>query len=277
MKKIMKLTAVLCAIALVAVFAVGCTAEPQDNTLMVVEDTSAFEREEYGMAIAQGNDELLTAVNAVLAQMIERGYISYIAAKHTEGMELPEFQINPVEFAGETVVEGYLTMATNAEFAPFEFRSNAPGAVDGVYGIDVDIARVVANALGLQLRVEDMEFTSVVPAVETGMADIGIAAMTITEERALRVNFTIPYYLATQAIIARADSGITSAADLVGLRVGVVMGYTGDIVVTAMDGVAEIVRSNSGPEAVMELINNRVDVVVIDRAPAEAIVRRNNQ
>ena len=282
MKKFLKLTAMLCVIAMLAVFVVGCGAcesETQDNTLVVIEDAAVFESENYGMAVRLGNTELLDAVNAVLAQMIERGYIDAIATKHIlgEDLDMSTFQIDPVEFTGETVVEGYLTMGTNAEFRPFEFRSNAPGAVDGVYGIDVDIARTIANALGLQLRVDDMEFISIIPAVQTGMIDIGIAGMTITEERAQSVDFTIPYYTAAQVIVARADSEITSAADLVGLRVGVVIGYTGDIVVSGMDGIEEIVRSNSGVESIMELINNRVDAVVIDRAPAEAMVLQHNQ
>ena len=277
-KNLLKLASVLCLIALVMGLAAGCDRSPGTspvaNPLVTIEDPSVFESENYGMAIRQGNTELLNAVNAVLTQMIERGYIDQIATKHILGEELDVagFQIDPVAFTGQTVTDGFLTMATNAEFAPFEFRSNAPGAVDGVYGIDVDIAREIANALGLQLRVEDMEFTSIIPAVQTGLVDIGIAGMTITAERALSVDFSIPYYTAAQVIIAREDRGITSAADLNGLRVGVVIGYTGDIIVSGMDGVAQIVRSNSGIESVMELISGRVDAVVIDRAPAEAMI-----
>jgi len=278
MKNFLKLTAVLCAIALVAVLAIGCgPAENEEQgtvyPLITIEDSTAFESENYGMAMRLDNNELLEAVNAVLTQMIARGYIDQIASKHILGTELDvmTLQVSAVEFTGETATEGYLTMGTNAEFPPFEFRSNAPGAVDGVYGIDVDIARVIAGALGLELRVSDMEFTSIIPAVQTGLIDIGIAGMTITEERAQSVNFSIPYYTAAQVIIARANSGIARATDLVGFTVGVVIGYTGDLIMSEMEGV-EIVRSNSGVESVMELINGRVDAVVIDRAPAEAMV-----
>ncbi|MCL2837810.1 MAG: transporter substrate-binding domain-containing protein [Oscillospiraceae bacterium] len=182
------------------------------------------------------------------------------------------FNITPVDFDGETANDGFLTMGTNADFAPFEFASNSPWSVDRVDGIDVRIAGLIAEALGLELRVSDMDFGAIIPAVQAGTVDIGIAGMTITAERAENVNFTTAYYTASQVIIAREDNEIESAADLVGLRVGVVVNYTGDIIVSDMDGVTEIIRSNSGVESVLELVNGRVDAVVIDRAPAEAMI-----
>jgi len=172
---------------------------------------------------------------------------------------------------GRLAEEGYLTMGTNAEFPPFEFRSNAPTAVDGVDGIDIAIARLIAEELGLQLRVVDMAFDSLIPAVQAGQSDVASAGMTITEERAQSVNFTVAYYTAAQVIVAAEGTTIASAADLEGLTVGVVLGYTGDIAVSRMDDV-EVIRSNSGVESILELVNGRVDAVVIDRAPAEAMI-----
>ena len=235
MKNFLKLTAVLCVIALVAVFAIGCV----------------------------GGDDIdndITPDGPIPIVGLSGGPAGGLA-----------FSIDAVEFMGETVNAGFLTMGTNADFAPFEFASSSPWAVNNVDGIDVKIASLIAQALGLQLRVVDMPFDSIIPAIQAGQIDIGIAGMTIREDRLQNVDFTIPYYTAAQVIIAREDSEITNAADLVGLTVGVVVNYTGDFVVSEMDGV-EVVRSNSGVESVLELVNGRVDAVVIDRAPAEAMI-----
>ena len=180
--------------------------------------------------------------------------------------EMPEIA------AIQTVNPGFLTMATSADFPPFQFRSNAPHAIDGVDGICVAIAAIIAQELGLQLRIVDMEFTDIIPTVQAGQVDIGMAAMTITEERALSVDFTIPYYTDSQVILARAGAAIQSATDLAGLHVGVVHGYTGDWVVSNMEGIGEIVRLNSGAEAFTQLYARNIDAVVIDRIPAKSAV-----
>jgi len=176
------------------------------------------------------------------------------------------------EFA--TIEDGYLKVATNIPFPPFQFASNAATAVDGVDGICIAIAKVIAEELGLQLRVIDMDFMAIIPTVQAGTrVDIGMAGMTITEERAQNVDF-IPYFNSSQVIVTAVASGIQSAADLAGLRVGVVLNYTGDIIVSySIDGIAEIVRSNSGAELALELINGRVDAIVIDMPPAQEIIR----
>ena len=108
-----------------------------------------------------------------------------------------------------TATEGVLTMATNAEFPPYEYYEG-----DTVTGIDVEIAQAIAVKLGLTLQVEDMEFDSVISAVQGGKADIGMAGMTVTEERLEEVNFTESYATGVQVIIVTEDSDITSADDL---------------------------------------------------------------
>jgi len=169
-----------------------------------------------------------------------------------------------------------LIMATNAEFPPFQFLSNAPTAVDGVDGICVAIAVLIAEELGKELRIVDMEFTSIIPAVMAGYADIGMAGMTITEERSTVVNFTVAYYTNSQVILARADSGIQSAADLAGLRVGVILNFTGDFIVSGIDGIAEVARANDAQEALADLYNGRVDAIVIDGITARFFVDESN-
>jgi len=171
--------------------------------LVIVEDTVAFSNENYGIAINKDNTELLTAVDAILEQMIASGYIEQIVTRFTVGGELTDFVVDG-NFDVTTINDGYLIMGTNAAFPPFEFRSDAEYAVDGVAGVDVEIAKVIASALGLTLRVVDMEFGAIILSLQSNEIDLGIAGMTIRPDRAELVNFSIPYYTASQVIIARA-------------------------------------------------------------------------
>jgi ABC-type amino acid transport substrate-binding protein len=281
MKKSLKIIALLCAVCIMGAFVMACSDESVN--LKIVEDTAVFETENYGMAIRQDNEEFVNAVNAVLDQMMARGYIDAISTIYGGSLDATvepgQFVVDPVEFSGETVAEGFLTMGTNASFPPFEFIADddAAGSVDGVDGIDVAIARVIARALGLELRVSDMEFTAIIPSIQTGQVDIGIAGMTITDERRENVDFTRAYYTAAQVMIVGQDSEVTSAADLAGLRVGVVIGYTGDLRITYLHDegeivVGDIVRLRSGVDLILELEAGRIDAVIIDRATAEALI-----
>jgi len=171
-----------------------------------------------------------------------------------------------------------LIMATNAAFPPFQFRSDFENAVDGVAGICVAIARIIANELGKELRVVDMSFSEIIPAVMAGQVDIGMAGMTITEARAQNVDFSIPYYTASQVIITHENSGIQSAADLVGTRVAVVLNYTGDFIASDMydmNEIAGIVRVNSGIHTMLELMAGRADAVILDKTTATMFVEQN--
>ena len=176
-----------------------------------------------------------------------------------------------------TATEGVLTMATNAEFPPYEYYEG-----DTVTGIDVEIAQAIAAKLGLTLQVEDMEFDSVISAVQGGKADIGMAGMTVTEERLEEVNFTESYATGVQVIIVTEDSDITSADDLfaegANHTIGVQLTTTGDLYTTEdieAAGLGTVDRYNKGADAVMALKNGKVDCVVIDNEPAKAFVEAN--
>ena len=176
-----------------------------------------------------------------------------------------------------TATEGVLTMATNAEFPPYEYYEG-----DTVTGIDVEIAQAIAVKLGLTLQVEDMEFDSVISAVQGGKADIGMAGMTVTEERLEEVNFTESYATGVQVIIVTEDSDITSADDLfaegANHTIGVQLATTGDLYTTEdieAAGLGTVDRYNKGADAVMALKNGKVDCVVIDNEPAKAFVEAN--
>lgn len=176
-----------------------------------------------------------------------------------------------------TVEEGVLIMATNAEFPPYEYHEG-----DQVVGIDAEIAQAIAEKLGLTLRIEDMEFDSIISSIKGGKADIGLAGMTVTEERQEEVNFSTSYATGVQVIIVREDSDITSVDDLFAEGanhiIGVQLATTGDLY-TSDDiekaGLGTVDRYNKGADAVMALKNGQVDCVVIDNEPAKAFVEAN--
>ncbi|MGE4352898.1 MAG: ABC transporter substrate-binding protein [Oscillospiraceae bacterium] len=168
-------------------------------------------------------------------------------------------------------------MATNAAFPPYEYYEG-----DQIVGIDAEIAQAIADKLGLELKIEDMEFDSIITAVQTGKADIGLAGMTVTDERLEAVDFTENYATGVQVIIVKDDSPIASVDDLFAegsnYTVGVQRNTTGDIY-TTMDledtGLATIDRYSRGADAVMALKTGKVDCVVIDNEPAKVFVSQN--
>lgn len=161
-----------------------------------------------------------------------------------------------------------LIMATNAAFEPYEYYEG-----DQVVGIDVEIAQALADRLGLTLEVEDMEFDSIIPAINSGKADIGVAGMTVTEDRLVNVNFSDPYTTATQVIIVQEGSEIAGNDDLAGKTIGVQLGTTGDIFAEDVEG-ATIERYNKGMDAVQALANGIIDAVIIDNEPAKQFVSK---
>ena len=173
-----------------------------------------------------------------------------------------------------TAVEGSLTMATNAQFPPYEFYDG-----DKIVGIDAEIAGAIAEKLGLELIIEDMEFDSIIEAVKAGKADIGLAGMTVTPERQESVDFTTSYATGVQVVIVTEDSAIASVDDLFAEGashvIGVQRNTTGDLYTTwdlEDAGLATIDRYSKGSDAVQALKTGKVDCVVIDNEPAKAFV-----
>lgn len=173
-----------------------------------------------------------------------------------------------------TAVEGKLTMATNAAFPPYEYVEGGQ-----IAGIDAEIAAAIADKLGLELQIDDMEFDSITEAIKGGKADIGLAGMTVTPDRQEEVDFTVSYATGVQVIIVTEDSDITSADDLLAEdashTIGVQRNTTGDIYTTGDiedAGLGTIDRYSKGAEAVQALTTGKVDCVVIDNEPAKAFV-----
>lgn len=176
-----------------------------------------------------------------------------------------------------TAEEGTLIMATNAEFPPYEYIEN-----NQIVGIDVEIAQAIANKLGLTLKVENMEFDSIISAVKGGKVDIGAAGMTVTPERLEEVNFTTSYATGVQVVIVTEDSPITSVDDLfkegANNTIGVQLATTGDLYSTwdiEDENLGTVDRYNKGADAIMALKSGKVDCVIIDNEPAKAFVAEN--
>lgn len=168
----------------------------------------------------------------------------------------------------KTVKEGVLTMATNATFPPYEYYEG-----NEIIGIDAEIAKAVANKLGLELKIEDMEFNSIIIAVTQGKADIGLAGMTVTDERKEAVDFSDSYATGIQAVIVPEDSSIQGIADLTGKKIGVRLATTGDIYAKDDFGEENVEAYNKGADAVMALKQGKVDAVIIDNQPAISFVK----
>lgn len=169
-----------------------------------------------------------------------------------------------------TVNDGVLTMATNAYFPPYEYYEG-----EDIIGIDADIARAIADKLGLELKIEDMEFDSIITAVQTGKADLGLAGITVTEDRKRSVNFSDSYATGIQVVIVREDSDIESIDDLDGKMIGVQLMTTGDIYATDDYGEEFVEQYNKGADAVLSLTQGKIDAVIIDNEPAKNFVKAN--
>ena len=170
-----------------------------------------------------------------------------------------------------------LVMATNAAFPPYEYYEG-----EEIVGIDAEIAAAIAEKLGMDFAIEDMEFDAIIPAVTSGKVSFGMAGMTVTEERLQSVDFSTSYAQGVQVVIVKEGSAITSVDDLFAEGasniVGVQTGTTGDLYSTwdlEDAGLATVERFNKGADAVLALTQGKVDCVVIDNEPAKEFVAAN--
>ena len=170
-----------------------------------------------------------------------------------------------------TVEAGKLTMATNATFPPYEMTTDS-GEIEG---IDVDTAKAIAEKLGLELQIDDMDFDAALLSVQQGKADIVMAGVTVTDERKAVMDFSDSYATGIQSIIVPNDSDIASPDDLSGKKIGTQRGTTGYIYCSDDFGDDAVVAYDSGLTAVQALNNGQVDAVVIDNAPATEYVAAN--
>ena len=169
-----------------------------------------------------------------------------------------------------TVEEGKLIMSTNAAFPPYEMTTDD----GGFEGIDVEIAGKIAEKLGLELQIDDMEFTAALEAAQSGMSDMVMAGVTVDEDRLAVMDFSNSYATGVQVVIVKEGSDVT--VDNLGEQlIGVQNGTTGWMYCTDDYGSEHVAAFDNGITAVQALMNGQVDCVVIDQGPAQSFVAEN--
>ena len=247
--------------------------------------------EKYAFAVAKENTALKDAANALLAELKENGELDNIINSFFDGSTTFAYE-NPVS----TVPTGdaranYLVVATNAYFPPFEYYEGAK-----LTGVDMKIASLLAEKLGKTLYIYDMEFDSIITSVKEGMADIGMAGMTVNEERLKTIDFTTEYYESAQVLVVREDDTVfadcKSADDITAklaaqgkdFIVGTQNGTTGYMFSAGdegfgYDGFKNLTTNGytTGALAVLDLANSKVDAVILDKQPAIMIAKSTNK
>ena len=193
-------------------------------------------------------------------------------AEETTGTETAGDEVTDAESAGTltTVTDGVLTMSTNAAFPPYEMTDDN----GNVIGIDADIAAAIAEKLGLELEILDMDFDAALLAVQQGKSDMVMAGVTVNEDRLAVMDFSETYANGVQVIITQEGSDVT--IDNLGEKmIGTQRGTTGNIYCTDDYGEEHVIAYDNGITAVQALVNGQIDCVVIDKAPAESFVTAN--
>lgn len=275
MKKVMKIMSVLLAVAVIAVSFAACSGGA--TTAKVIEIN--LSDEEYAFGVDKNQPELMEEANALIAEIKDDGTLDEIC-NHYFGDGTPV----GVTSAQLDTSKDQLVVATNAEFEPFEYKNG-----DTFYGIDMEIAKLLADRLGKELVIQDMNFDAVLLSVQQQKSDIGMAGLTVSEERAQQVNFTESYYEASQRLVVRSDDttfdncktkedveAILNGLDS-SVKIGGQNGTTGQSYVQGSEDLgfpglkAQFQGYSNGSLAVQDLLNGNVDYVIIDAAPAEAI------
>lgn len=280
------LSLVLVAVLAVTMFAAcGNNADDTNETKDVVKviDISLTD-ELYAFGVDKDQPELLEKTNAFIEKIMKDGTFDEICNNYF-GDGTP----TPVYSAAEDASKDQLVVATNAAFAPFEYMEG-----DAYYGIDMEIAALLAKELGKELVINNMKFESVCLSVGEHKCDIAMAGLTVNDERKESVNFTTSYYTASQQLIVKADDTTFDACtDLDSVmtilngfdnttKIGYQNGTTAQYFVKGdadweFDGLkAEGKGYDNGALAVQDLINGNINYVIIDAAPAELIVKNYN-
>ena len=277
----------LCFVCALAFVCVTSCVTPDEDVVKVID--IKLTDEEYAFAVKKGNTELLNDFNAFLADIQANGKFDEIVAKYFEdkGEKVGvEISIDSVANTDDNFV-----VATNCPFEPFEYIGD-----DGkAYGIDLEIAALYAEAKGLELVVKNIAFDAILNDVNAGYSDMGMAGMTVNEDRLVSNDFTTAYYQASQKIIVAFDNtdfdNCKTAEDvenvlksLSGKKVGYQTGTTGNWYVAGdadwgFDGFANVEAKgySTAQLAIQDLINGQIYAVVVDEAPGAAMVEAFNK
>lgn len=285
MKKI--IATILAAVAVVSTFGFASCGGKKGGTkeIKVIKEIMLTE-EDYAFAIAKENTELLTAVNACLAEWTADGSLDALINSYFDGTATFTY-----ENKTSAPAEDDFVMATNAYFPPFEFLEGSK-----FKGVDVEIAYKLATSLNKNLFVYDMEFDSIISSVTTGESDIGMAGMTVNETRLQQVNFATPYYSSAQVISVLADDTTfdecKTAADVEAILaakgkdyvVGTQNATTGFMYSAGSedfgyDGFKNLTTKSytTGALAMKDLQNGKIDAVILDMQPSIMIADSMNK
>lgn len=278
----------VCFVCVLAAVCIASCDNTESKDVVKVIDIKLTE-EEYAFAVKKGNTELVEDFNAFLAEITENGKFDEIVAKYFENKGTKvgvEISIDSVANTDENFV-----VATNCPFEPFEYIGD-----DGkAYGIDLEIAALYAEAKGLELVVKNIAFDAILNDVNAGYSDMGMAGMTVNEDRLVSNDFTTAYYQASQKIIVAADNTdfdeCKTAEDvenvlkaLTGKKIGYQTGTTGNWYVAGdadwgFDGFANVEAKgySTAQLAIQDLVNGQIYAVVVDEAPGAAMVEAFNK
>lgn len=248
-------------------------AEPADASVQLKILDTEYVTEDYAIAVAKENTDLLDSINTALTALIDNGTVAQVVDYYVSGEgELPAVQ---QDVAADAEV---LTMGTNAAFPPYEFYEN-----ETIVGIDAVIAGLIADELGMKLDIQDMDFDAIIPAVVSGKIDMGMAGMTVTDERLQSVSFSESYATGVQVVIVPEGSPIETVDQLFSLiedgedvQIGTQNATTGFIYASDDFGEDHVQAFNKGADAVQALVTGKLTCVIIDNEPAKAFVAANN-
>ncbi len=262
MKKI--ITLALAAMMLMTALT-GCGAK---QTKLTILDTE-YAVEDYAVCVAKENTELLEKINTALSELKSDGTTKKIVDKYISGTA------HDLKLQENADGKNELHMATNAQFPPYEYYEG-----DKIVGIDAEMAAAIADKLDMKLVIDDMDFDAIITSVQSGKSDMGMAGMTVTEDRLKSINFSDSYATGIQSVIVPEGSKIKSVDDLSAdgakYLIGTQKGTTGDIYAEDDFGAERVMKYASGNEAVQALVTGKVDCVIIDNEPAKAYVEANN-
>ncbi len=282
---------IICLVLAVLMLATMLVACGQKKSKVEVFTEYELTAEKYAFAVAKTNSELKEAANELLAELTASGELDTIINSFFDGTATFSYT-NPIETAPTGAdKDNYLVVATNAYFPPFEYYDG-----NSITGIDMQIASLLAAKLGKTLFIYDMEFDSVIESVKLGNADIGMAGMTVNEERLKTIDFTTEYYESAQVLIVREGDTVfadcKSADDITAklaeqnseFIVGTQNGTTGYMFSAGDEGFGydgfKNLKTNgytTGALAVLDLANGLVDAVILDKQPAIMIAESTNK
>lgn len=276
-KKIIVATVLVTMLIVSAVLLTACSNTAKGNGLLKIIDFKLTD-EEYGFGVKKGNNELLNQVNAALTELKAAGTVQTIIDKYlgdekvTGGYENPKLDSS----------KNQLVVATNAEFAPFEYKEGSR-----FLGIDIEIMNAIADKLGKELVIKDIDFDSVVLEVNSGGADIAAAGLTINNARKETIDFTDTYYeddnVPGQVLVVNEnntmfdeckskDDVIKVIKELEGKKAGYQAGTTSEDFMKDFKNIEGLSKANANI-AVTDMVNGNLDFVVVDQLTAKEIVK----